>query len=142
MAYREKLAWLNLLAMLAAYAVYFGVVGPAVHFGQARLLDMIWGFGCVAAAHAVVVIIGAIVIATTAHQEARAPADERDRAIARRGCSVAYYVLIVGMMLVGVAMPFTEPAWKIANSALLAIVVAELAHYAIVVWSYRRGAHA
>lgn len=141
MAFREKMAWLSLVTMLVAYCVYFGLVGPAAGFGKARMVDIIWSFGWVAAAHGVAMIVGAIVFAVTARREARAPADERDRAIARRGSTIGYYVLIVGTILVGVVMPFSEPPWKIVNTALLAIVVAELSHQAVVVWSYRRGWH-
>lgn len=141
MAFREKIAWLTLGTMLVAYGVYFGIVGPAVRFGENRLLDILWSFGLVATAHAVAMVVGAIAIAVTATKEAQARADERDRAIARRGATIGYYVLIVGMILVGVVMPFSEPPWKIVNTALLAIVLAETAHQAVVLLSYRRGWH-
>lgn len=141
MAFREKIAWLTLATMLVAYGIYFGIVGPAVRFGEGRMLDIIWSFGLVATAHAVATIVGAIAIAVTATKEAQARADERDRAIARRGATIGYYVLIVGMILVGVVMPFSEPPWKIVNTALLAIVLAETVHQAVVLLSYRRGWH-
>jgi hypothetical protein len=141
MAFREKLAWLELATMLVAYIVYFGFVGPAVGFGERRMLDIVWSFGPVAAAHGIAVIAGAIFIAVTAKKEARARADERDRAIARRGATIGYYVLIVGVIVVGGIMPFTEPAWKIVNAALLAIVLAEIVNNVVVLLSYRRGWH-
>ena len=139
MAFREKIAWLTLGTMLIAYGAYFGIVGPAARFGEGRMLDIIWSFGLIAVAHAIAVIVGAIFIALTATKEAQAPADERDRAIARRGATIGYYVLIVGMIVVGVVMPFSEPPWKIVNTALLAIVLAETAHQAVVLLGYRRG---
>ncbi|HEX8364254.1 MAG TPA: hypothetical protein VF603_03105 [Allosphingosinicella sp.] len=141
MAFREKIAWLELATMLVAYIVYFGFVGPAVGFGERRMLDIVWSFGPVAAAHGIAVIVGAIVIAVTASKEAQAKADERDRAIARRGATIGYYVLIVGMIVVGGIMPFTEQPWKIVNAALLAIVLAEIVNNAVVLLSYRRGWH-
>lgn len=141
MAFREKIAWLTLGTMLVAYGVYFGVVGPRVDFGARHLMDIIWTFGPVAAAHAVAMIVGSVLIAVMATKEAGAPADERDRAITRRGTMVGYYVLIVGMILVGVVMPFTEPAWKIVNTALLTIVIAEAVCQIVVLVSYRRGWH-
>lgn len=141
MAFREKMAWLTLATMLVAYGLYFGVIGPAAGFGEARLVDILWSFGLVAAGHAVAMIVGAVAIAVTARKEASAPADERDRAIARRGATIGYYVLILGMILVGVVMPFSEPPWKIVNTALLAIVLAEATHQAVVLFSYRRGWH-
>ncbi|HEY0116586.1 MAG TPA: hypothetical protein VGB54_12790 [Allosphingosinicella sp.] len=141
MAFREKIAWLTLGTMLVAYGVYFGIVGPAAGFGEERMLDIVWSFGPVAAAHGVAMIVGAILIAVTATKEASGRADERDRAIARRGATIGYYVLMVGMILVGGIMPFSEPPWKIVNTALLAIVVAEIVHTAVVLVSYRRGWH-
>lgn len=139
MAFREKIAWLTLLTMLATYGVYFGVLGPSVKFGANRLLDVIWTFGMVSIAHAVAMIAGSVVMAIVWRREASARADERDRAIARRGATIGYYVLIVGMILVGVVMPFSDPPWKIVNAALAAIVVAETVHQAIVLLGYRRG---
>lgn len=141
MAFREKIAWLTLVTMLVAYAVYFTIVGPAVGFGEGRMIDIIWSFGLVAVAHAIAVIVGAIFIAVTATKEAQAKADERDRAIARRGATIGYYVLILGMIVVGVVMPFSDPPWKIVNTALLAIVLAETVNNVVVLLSYRRGWH-
>jgi uncharacterized BrkB/YihY/UPF0761 family membrane protein len=141
MAFREKMAWLTLVTMVVAYAVYFGIVGPAVGFGENRMVDILWSFGLVATAHAIAVIVGAIFIAVTATKEAHARADERDRAIARRGATIGYYVLILGMMVVGVVMPFSDPPWKIVNTALLAIVLAETVNNMVVLISYRRGWH-
>ena len=139
MAFREKLAWLTLTTMLIAYGVYFGIVGPAVGFGRNGLIDVIWSFGLVAAAHAIAMIVGSIIIAVTATKEAQAPADERDQAISRRASTIGYYVLLVGMILVGVVMPFSAPPWKIINVALAAIVLAELIRDSIILMSYRRG---
>ncbi|HET9811515.1 MAG TPA: hypothetical protein VFP53_07445 [Sphingomicrobium sp.] len=141
MAFREKIAWLTLATMLIAYGAYFAVIGPAADFGQGRMVDIIWSFGLVAAAQAVAMIVGAVVLAVLARREAQAPADERDRSIARRGASIGYYVLICGMILVGVVMPFSSPPWKIVNAALAVIVVAEAVHQATILLSYRRGWH-
>ena len=87
------------------------------------------------------VIIGHIALAATRGPDNRAGPDERDRAIARRGGNVGYFVLLTGTILVGVVMPFTEPAAKIVNTALLAIVVAEVVRYVLIILSYRRGWH-
>ncbi|HEX8644653.1 MAG TPA: hypothetical protein VF702_12155 [Allosphingosinicella sp.] len=141
MAFREKTAWLELVTMLVAYGVYFGIVGPAAGFGEERMLDIVWSFGPVAAAHAIAVIVGAIFIAVTARKEAEARADERDRAIARRGATIGYYMLIAGMIVVGGIMPFSEPPWMIVNAALFAIVLAETVNNAVILISYRRGWH-
>ncbi|MCW3845763.1 hypothetical protein OF829_00820 [Sphingomonas sp. LB-2] len=136
MAYREKLAAVNFTAMALVYAVYFTIV--ATRPPEARLLDMLWLFGMVATAHALVAIGGNLAVRI---QSGGGAADERDRAIERRGASIAYAVLLVGMILVGVVMPFTEAPGKIVNTALFAIVIAELTHQGVILLSYRRGWH-
>jgi cytochrome b561 len=141
MAFREKTAWLTLVTMVIAYAFYFTMIGLAGRTGEPHLLDIIWTFGPIAAVQGLVVIAGSVFLAIQARGEARAPADERDRAIARRAANIAYYVLLVGMILVGVVMPFTETPFKIVNTALLTVVLAEAARYTIVLISYRRGWH-
>ena len=73
-----------------------------------------------------------------APEEARIPDDERDRDIHRRSITVAYSVLIFGMIFVGVVMPFNYQGWTIINSTLLTIIAAEIVHYSVVIFCYRR----
>ncbi|MBI5939178.1 MAG: hypothetical protein HY859_01995 [Caulobacterales bacterium] len=141
MPHREKIAWLLLVAMLACYVPYFTVAHfnppPAdllPNLTQIRLLAL------VAIAHALIQGLGRLWFRIRSPEDARAPADERDRAIERRSTTVAYYVLMTGMILVGVMMPFTENGWTIVNAGLFMIVLAETFHYGIAVWSYRRSA--
>lgn len=105
------------------------------------MLDMLLLFGGVAIAQAVIMIVGSALLAVQASKEARAKADERDRAIDRRGTRIAYFVLLTGMIVVGVVMPFSKQGWHISNAALLALVAAEIVRYGVVVASYRRGWH-
>ena len=141
MAYREKTAWLTLICMAVAYALYFGWVISVEQGGEPPLMALIWRFGIVTGVQIVVVIVASVALGLRAGREARAPADERDRAIARRGATIAYYVLMTGMILVGVVMPFTETPWRIINTALFALVIAEAARFGIVILGYRRGWH-
>ncbi|WP_223181561.1 hypothetical protein [Sphingopyxis sp. LK2115] len=140
MNFREKTAWLNVIAMAAAYSLYFGLL-LAGHPAGREVLPMLWLFGSVAVAHAVTVIVGTIILSAQAPKSERARADERDRAIRRRGAAAAYYVLLVGMMVVGVYLPFVESGVALANCGLLAIVLAELVNSVVVLMSYRRGWH-
>jgi hypothetical protein len=138
MPYREKTAWLTLGCMAIAYSLYFTLVLTG-HVGP-KLFDIIWTFGPIAAVQGIVVVIGHAVLAPR-RSDPRTKPDERDRAIERRGASAGYYTLLVGMILVGVVMPFSDPAPKIVNTALLAIVVAESVRYVLIILSYRRGWH-
>jgi hypothetical protein len=139
MAYREKLAAVNLVAMSLVYVVYFTFV--AIRPPMPRLIDLLWLFGIAAPIHALLVALGILAIRLPSWKEGAAPADERDRAISRRGRSIAYLVLLAEIILVGVAMPFSAPPGTIVNTALLAIVIAELTHHGVVLFSYRRGWH-
>jgi hypothetical protein len=139
MANHEKSAWLTLVCMIVAYTTYFSLVLTG-HVGP-KLLDILWPFGIITSIQAVVVIIGHVVLAITGGPGGRAKPDERDRAIARRGANAGYFVLLTGMILVGVVMPFSDPAPKIVNAALLAIVLAEAVRHILIVLSYRRGWH-
>lgn len=141
MAFKEKIAWLSLVAMVVAYGIYFALAVPLVRGGGAPTLQLILLLAGVLTAQAVVVTAASIVIAVHAGGEARAPADERDRAIARRGAAVAYYVLMVGMVLVGCVMPFNNKGWVIINAALFVLLVAEVTRYGLIVTSYRRSWH-
>jgi MFS family permease len=141
MAFREKTAWLTLCAMLVAYGIYFPLAALAMRAGEPPVREMLGLFAAVTIAQGAVVALGSIILAARARGEGRTPADERDRAIARRGATAAYFVLMVGMILVGVVMPFDSQGWRITNAALFALVIAETVRHGLIVASYRRGWH-
>lgn len=68
--------------------------------------------------------------------------DERDLLIERQSTSMAYRVLIVGMMLVGMVMPFSATRWEIIDTSFFFIVLAEVAHCCLTILAYRKGIHA
>lgn len=140
MTYREKTSWLTLGAMVLAYSLYFGMV-LAGHPAGTSPFAMLWLFGPIAATQGLVVLAGYAWFTLEARKSPRSRVDERDRAIAARGAQMSYYVLLAGTMLVGVVMPFTDPPMRIVNSALFAIVLAELTGHVVVLTSYRRGWH-
>jgi MFS family permease len=98
-------------------------------------------FGAVTVVQAIAVTAVTTLLAAISSDEARARPDERDRAVARRGASIAYFVLIVGLITVGVIMPFNTFGWRLSNAALFALVLAETVRHLIIVLSYRRGWH-
>lgn len=139
MSYREKIAWLTLASFVVAYGPYFTVVGlgvipsaPLPNLGQMGL------FAATAIAQMMILGLGRLYLCSKGAEEARCPADERDRAISYRARNVSYYVLISGMIVVGCVMPFTAAGWSIVNAALFMIVTAELVGYGFIVVSYRK----
>lgn len=137
MVWREKLAWINLIGIAIAYSVYFTVITTSA----LSVMSMLGLFAAVTVVQAVAVIVVTIMLAALSRNEARAKPDERDRAIGRRGASIAYFVLIVGVMMIGIVLPFSKAGWPLTNAALFALIAAEVVRHIIVVVSYRRGWH-
>lgn len=132
----EKRAWLMLCSMLPPYLIYFTIQ----HFFPALVPDLPAHLIClaiVAGGHAVIYLGGWLMIR---RQESGIDLieDERDQAIDGRATRAAYFLLITGMIVVGVVMPFGDSGWKIINSALLFIVAAETLRYTLIVLGYRR----
>lgn len=138
MPYKEKIAWLTLLAMAVTFGPYFTLValdtGPAADMPD---LPSLWRLGITLAVQAVIVISGHIILKIRNRADARMPADERDLAISHRSMARAYYVLICGMILVGFVMPFDSAGWSLINAALFMIVLAEFTHYGSIIAGYR-----
>ena len=137
MSYREKIAWLSLMEMTAVFVPYFVIAGklPLAPMPDWRRLGL---FGLASVVRMLMLGAGHLYLRSVSPEEARTPPDERDRAIALRSMSSAYYVLMTGMILVGFFMPFSSVGWAIVNAAIFWTVVAEVVHYSVIVVSYRR----
>jgi len=144
MSGREAFSWVWLTTMIVTYGIYFSIApGLDLRPGIPPLVP----FELLAATALVQVII--ITIASIVIRMRDGPPskmDERDRAIAHRAIahrasSVSYYVLMTGLIVVGCIMPFSDHGWKVVNTAVFAIVIAEIVHHGLVVLGYRRGLH-
>jgi hypothetical protein len=141
MPYREKIAWLSLIAMAITFGPYFVEVAidpfrsvPLPNLPQMGL------FAATTLTQALILGLGRLYLRIRSSEDARTPPDERDLAIERRSIYAAYFVLLSGMIFVGCVMPFTSGGWKLVNAAVAMIVLAELTHYGVVAVSYRRQA--
>lgn len=141
MAYREKIAWLSLLAMAVTFGPYF--TWMAIWPPTEPLPDLVTmgRFAATVLGQALILGIGRCYLRRRSPADARAPADERDRAITLRSLGAAYYVLIVGTILVGCVMPFHSGGWQLINAAVAMLVLAEVVHYGVAAHGYRRGFH-
>lgn len=132
----EKRAWLTLWSMCPVYVVYF-----AIQLAFPTLLPtMLERLACLAAAasvHAVGYVIGLLVIKRREAGDSLLE-DERDRAIDRHATRQAYFVMLTGMIVVGMVMPFGKGGWEIVNAALLVIVLTETMRNALVLLGYGR----
>ena len=136
MSYREKVAWLSLLAIVLTYGPYFTLVfvdppGPLPDLGQLKR------FGITAISQMILLLCGRLALRLHSPEDAREPADERDRAIERRSQRIGYFVLIGGAVWGGVLMPFLATGWTIVNHMLAAITLSEVIAYAVAIHSYR-----
>jgi len=139
-AYREKLAWLN-LATLLLYPIYFAMVPASADLGPRQILYGLGWFGVVSIARVLMLGAGTVLLRRQTPHGDRGRPDERDRAIAHRGAAAGYGVMMAGFVIVGVMMPFTRQGWAIVNAALFAILVAETTRLSTILFSYRRGWH-
>jgi len=139
MPYREKTAWLSLIAMgitIGPYLIWMRIAPPTKPLPDLETMSL---FATAVVAQVLLMGGGHLVLRLRSPEEAKSPPDERDRAISLRSVSIAYHVLIVGMILVGCVMPFNSGGWKLINTAVAVIVLAEAVHYGITIWGYRRG---
>ena len=141
MPYREKIAWLSIAAIALTYGPYFMLTMIDPPTGAMPDLPQLARFGATAVAQVVILLTGRLILRSRAREDASMPADERDRAIERRAQRVGYFVLVGGVIVAGVVLPFIATGWEIVNASLLAIVLSEIAAYGLAVRSYQQGWH-
>lgn len=142
MPFREKSAWVSLIATVAVYGVYFALLVPrlAADPGHAYFGLL---FGCVFSL-IVLQIILQTGIAIIARDQANLPPDERERLTGLKSDRIAMGVLSSSVAclwlgyLIGPAM-LTDKA-VLANLLLLALVLAAAAKYASEIIYYHRAA--
>ena len=139
MPFREKLAWISLIAYGLVYGAYFTLLASA--------WDDRWGqglsIGLMVAAVAGLIMIAAtlaIVAALLSPKEANAPADEREKLIALKSESLASYTLSTGVVLLIGALLIGWNGFLVANLLLASMVISELVKAIAQIVAFRRGA--
>lgn len=138
MPYREKVAWLSLIAMAIVFVPYFSWAKLHPPSSSVPNLQQMALYAIACGAWVLILGIGHLLLRRGAPGEAKRPLDERDRAIQFQSRNYAYGVLLTGMVVVGCFMPFGAGGWEIVNAAVFAIVLAEVVHYGTMVHRYRR----
>ena len=139
MAWREKIAWLAIAGMALGYGPVFYALGREAAAGGPTMGRFLLLLGIASVVRLVIEMGGRLVLMLRLDPAERGPADERDRAIAARGSSFAYIVLLIGMIVVGMFMPFSRQGVVIVNAALFAVVAAESIRNLAILLSYRLG---
>jgi hypothetical protein len=149
MTFKEKMAWVNMLATIAVGAVYFGVVGARLDGGPVSAIDYKWWMIGAVGVTIISTIIGTIVMAvgTAISAEIRGTGsvkdidreDERDVGINRRGELMGYYVSSVGVLAALVLAILRQDQFWIANALYLFLVIGSVVSSAAKIVLYRRG---
>lgn len=141
MAFREKLAWVQLATILLGFAVYLVVTTKMV--GAAGWSLPVWaivpaliGMGALTA---LLAAVGATGIAWWSPRDATAAEDERDREISRIASARAYSIAVLGIAAVISALLFEASAFVVANLLVALFVLSESIRYASEALSYHRG---
>lgn len=137
MSYREKTAWITLIAFLILMGWYFQ---PFLQQGP-RPSGL--AFGRLAIAAAVIIIFQLIVrrvVASFTPREAKEPADEREQLIEAKGRRFSYAVLAWAVRIicfVGISNP---QLFFNANTLLFFLMVSEVMGVSYQIVEFRRGA--
>jgi H+/Cl- antiporter ClcA len=144
MSFREKSAWISLIAILVVAAIYFlhgpwswpdspprlvhGFLGRRAHVFLLALVALL-----------LIEVVGHIAIAMQAPREARAKADERERLISLKATRIAAYVYWVGSFTAVFTIHFGADQFTVSSFIVLAFVLAQLANNAARIVYHRRG---
>ncbi|MEO9079316.1 MAG: hypothetical protein ABI268_08390 [Rhodanobacter sp.] len=101
------------------------------------MLERIGLLAVVASIHAVAYVSGLLMLKWRETGESLLE-DERDRAIDGRATRSAYFILLTGMIVVGMVMPFNKAGWELVNAAVFFIVLSEAVRYALILIGYRQ----
>jgi hypothetical protein len=144
MPFREKSAWVSMIATIAVYTVYFAILIPRLTATPSQTPSY-FGllFACVVSLILLQIVLQ-IGIAVARPGEAKLPMDERERLIVLKSDRVAGIVLstLAGcLFLIYLAGPGVMSNNAVmANAVLLALVLAAVSKYASQIVYFHRGA--
>lgn len=138
MAFKEKSAWLMLIATLVVglYMTY-AVVHTYMELQQVPAVLPV--FIKLTVTLIILSVIGQIVLAIANHKQAEQKADEREKVFIRRGQAAAAGVLAFGVVASLIHFLFLSDGNLLFYSCLLSLVVAQVVEYAVQIASFRRG---
>ena len=139
MSFREKSAWITLISVLLCFGMYFTALAAgwftpygmrALHYGLISIIALV-----------LLQVVLYVLAAMSNPREARAPRDEREQLFEIRARAIGYYVLMVWMVGIIVAVHFSSVqkidvvyiAWLGVAVAIVVVAIAQIVQY-------RRGA--
>lgn len=137
MPLQERVAWLALATIAVVHGTFFASVSGAAS-AEWPVFAVIARFAVALLVQGIVIGLGKTMLSRRDPAEAKAPLDERDRAIAQRALAAACLVLAAEVFVLAMALPFMA-GWRITVALLAAIVLADVVRDVATIAGYRRG---
>lgn len=138
MPFREKTAWAALIGIVTAAIIYFGAVAVLAPAHPPHIVFIVMLVAAIAG-QALITTIAMIIVAVRAPADAHAPADERERQIERSTAGLAYFPLLVGVMLAIGSVHLGMGLFVILNTLLAVVMLTEALRYGLQIRAYRSG---
>lgn len=139
MSFREKIHWVALVGLIAAFGWYFSNYPWEIVATPKGMYSAVWMLLPVAIIFLVPMIAGATFFAIRSPKEADMKEDERERGIHLRGTHLAYYPLAIGVQLNIFALINGYKNGYVVTIRVATLVVAELIRVGSQLYYYRRG---
>jgi len=140
-AFPEKRAWIIVGTQILVFGAYFLLAPRPAGLTGMAIVERLYWFGGALTLQGVMVGVALSWLSTGMPRSERNQRDERDRAIDRRATSIAYFVLMIETIMVGVVMPFSHQGWEIVDASMASLIVAEAIRQIVIILGYRRGWH-
>lgn len=142
MPFREKSAWISLLATTGVWGTYFWIISQGLL--ERRSLaglpaDTVGLFIGGVVVVVIIQIVLAIAVAIVSGKQADTPMDERERLIDLKAARAGFYALNGAAFCVSALWMAGASPLVMANGILLAMVVGEVVHSGGKIIGYRRG---
>lgn len=137
MSFREKSAWVTLIAILLVCTLFFSH-GPNIfvpHPHPAAFQAMISCF----VAFILIKIIAQVVLYVRNPKDARTPKDEREQLIDLKATRIASYVYVLGTFLAVLTLHHGATGRAVGYFVLLSFVIAEICNQTARIVYHRRG---
>lgn len=140
MSFREKRAWITLIALVGVLILFFLHIPPSRMLDPPQNMWVLHVLLLMITTYVTIELIAYVVIRIRSPRDARTPKDERERLIELRSRAIAWYVyVILSMVGVFLTLHMSANTIGIAFVVLLSYVIAEIVNQALRIYYYRRG---
>jgi len=140
MSFREKRAWVTLIALLLVLALFWLHISPRQMLAPPQNMWVLHVLMLTISTFIVIELVAYVVIRLRSPHDARTPKDEREQLIELKSTAVAFYVFAI-LSLGGIFVTLYVGANEVGLGfvVLLSFVIAEIVNYAMRIYYYRRG---